>query len=115
MGALQFTAAVKVAKKATDDEAFQAAKDQASYESGHGGYTGTIAEKHSFIMIHRAKSAESAARIVESMMGGWGSAVPLYRPEVEEMFEDKWGPAGAIRHPLDDKTDGVVFFGWASY
>lgn len=42
MGATTFTTA---AWGKTPSEAFRAAHEHATYESGHGGYTGTIAEK----------------------------------------------------------------------
>ena len=32
-------------------EAFRKAADDARYEHGHGGYTGTIAEKYEFVMM----------------------------------------------------------------
>jgi len=46
MGATDFTAR---ASGTTVDEAFRYAVDQAYYWHGHGGYTGTIAEKHGFV------------------------------------------------------------------
>jgi len=48
MGADTFTTA---AKGGTAQEAFRAAQEEASYWHGHGGYTGTIAEKVDFAMI----------------------------------------------------------------
>lgn len=45
MGANTFT---EVAVGATPDEAFDRIVSDARYEYGHGGYTGTIAEKHGF-------------------------------------------------------------------
>ena len=45
MGAQDFTA---TAKGKTAKEAFSVAVEDAAYENGHGGYTGTIAEKRSF-------------------------------------------------------------------
>lgn len=45
MGASTF---VEVAVGPTVKEAFDRITDQARYEHGHGGYTGTIAEKHGF-------------------------------------------------------------------
>ena len=45
----------------TAKAAFTRAVEDAQYESGHGGYTGTIAEKHSFVMI----DAEAEAARVE--------------------------------------------------
>lgn len=114
MGSQQFTSIVRVDKSTSDRDAFLQARDQAAYDHGHGGYTGTLAEKHSFSMIHRARSEASARRIVETLSGNGSGPIPIYRPEVIEIFDDKYGPAGAVRYPHDDKTDGVIFFGWAS-
>lgn len=83
-------------------QAFNEATDHARYMNGHGGYTGTIAEKPSFEIIQRT---------------------PLPKKEAYELAEkrvednDKWGPAFAI--PVQDekepnKTAGWLFFGFAS-
>jgi hypothetical protein len=48
MGANSFSTA---AFGKTPQEAFHAAQDQARYEHGHGGYTGTIAEKYGFEQV----------------------------------------------------------------
>lgn len=37
----------------TPDEAFREAHDEAAWECGHGGYTGTLAEKDSYIYFGR--------------------------------------------------------------
>jgi len=39
------------AKGKTAQEAFQNAVEEARWEYGNSGYTGSIAEKHSFVMI----------------------------------------------------------------
>jgi len=114
MGSQTFSVTVTVEKKTTDADAFTDARQNAAYDSGHGGYTGTIAEKDSFVMIHRAKSSAGAQRIVDAVMGHGLSDDPIYRQEVIDIADDKWGPAGAVRYPIDGKTDGIIFFGWAS-
>jgi len=48
MGASTF---YDVAYGRTPEEAFDAAVREAEYDYGHAGYTGTIAEKHDFVMI----------------------------------------------------------------
>ena len=48
MGATNFTV---TARGKTASEAFDYATENARYENGHGGYTGTIAEKRSFVMV----------------------------------------------------------------
>jgi hypothetical protein len=47
MGACDFTT---VAWGRTPKEAFSAAVEDAQWEHGHGGYSGTIAEKHDFVL-----------------------------------------------------------------
>jgi hypothetical protein len=95
MGAQVFmtTAAGKTA-----DEAFRSAVSDALHENGHGGYSGTIAEKHNFRMIsfpEGEKAATYADRLIE---------------EDDSRIRDKWGPAGCI----DMKNGRYLFFGWAS-
>lgn len=95
MGASTFivTASGKTAK-----EAFKIAREDAQYESGHGGYTGTIAEKDSFVMI-----------TCELGMDPYEYADDLI-DEGDPRIDDKWGPAGCIALG----NDKYLFFGWAS-
>lgn len=79
-------------------KAFQQAVDDAKYESGHGGYTGTIAEKHEVVLVGKADNVEEAFEKAYDLVDD---------PKVS----DKWGPAGAV-HISD--TEKYVFFGWAS-
>lgn len=102
------------------DEAFDKAVKNAQYESGHGGYTGTIAEKNEYIIINYKpphtlprKEFEYAEKLIS---------------EDDKRINNKWGPAGAIRlagKSLENyklkfnsniKKDEEVwlFFGWAS-
>ena len=74
---------------------------EAEWECGHGGYTGTIAEKDCFVMISIPDNVNTKEDIFDY-------ANKLIR-EDNEMVSDKWGPAGCI------KTDkGYLFFGSAS-
>ncbi|MDX2277742.1 MAG: hypothetical protein NW206_20005 [Hyphomonadaceae bacterium] len=87
-----------VAKGATAQEAFDRATSEARYENGHGGYTGTIAEKDSFVVIALPEGIEAEAyadQLIENR---------------DERVDDKWGPAGAIKLSHDE----WLFFGWAS-
>ena len=82
----------------TAQEAFNNATETARYESGHGGYTGTIAEKSEFC-------------VVECPVG---VGVIEHCRSLEESgdfpFDDKWGPAGCVA-----LTQGHwLFFGAAS-
>lgn len=100
MGAETFS---QVASGATAQEAFRAAVEQARYDYGHAGYTGTIAEKDSFIMLD--VSDERLAEIQQQRWFDYSGDDPLW-----EKVDDKWGPAGCI----DLKDGRFMFFGWAS-
>lgn len=106
MGAQQF-----ITTGSGDDvkHAFENACSEAAYEHGHGGYTGSIAEKDSFveidpqIMFPDLASAEARA---EDLMDA-----------DDPRIRDKWGPAGALhyRNPNTDSPEKTwLFFGWAS-
>ena len=79
-------------------EAFASAVEDARYEHGHGGYTGTIAEKNGFTIIEVPKGQEPLAYANELL------------DECDERIDDKWGPAGCVE--ISDKE--FAFFGWAS-
>lgn len=86
------------AKGKTAQEAFLTAVDNARYQHGHGGYTGTIAEKHEFVEVPVPPEFKDAPRDF------------VRKLEDEDRFGDKWGPAGCVK-----VADGeYVFFGWAS-
>ena len=59
MGASDF---ITIAKGTTAQKAFASAQEDACYEHGHGGYTGTIAEVNSFRMIDVEREAERALK-----------------------------------------------------
>lgn len=120
MGAEQFYVRAR-AKSA--QEAFNTAVREAQYENGHGGYTGTIAEKNSFLMLMPPEgvSPKTYAEWVEN--GYDGEWVEKHVPEqfrkqvVEdnEKTDSKWGPAACVL--LTERPDGkkeFCFFGWAS-
>ena len=67
--------------------AFAAARHRAEYDYGHAGYTGTIAEKDSVVVIQN-----EAVPIDQA----WAIAAPLLDND-DPRIADKWGPAGAIR------------------
>jgi len=79
-------------------EAFRDAVEEARWEEGNGGYTGTIAEKDSFVMITN-----------DSDIPDNEYANMLINNE-DPRVDDKWGPAGCIK--ADDGS--YLFFGWAS-
>lgn len=83
--------------------AFRDITQSARHERGHGGYTGTIAEKSEYTIIESTPMSLDAA---------YDRANRLIDMN-DERIDDKWGPAGAIR-VRDAKVDGWLFFGWAS-
>ena len=85
-------------KGKTAKEAFDAAQEEAWYEYGQEGYTGTIAEKDSFKMIPLPKGIsprDYAYTLIENC---------------DKRIDDKWGPAGCF----DLGNGEFYFFGWAS-
>jgi hypothetical protein len=95
MGAYEF---YTIGTGKTAQQAFNEAKKKAGYESGHGGYTGTIIEKDDFITIKCPKNKKPDDFAYELMENG------------DSRIDDKWGSAGCIK--FDD--DKYLFFGWAS-
>jgi hypothetical protein len=83
----------------TPQEAFQSAVEDAQHECGHGGYTGTIAEKHDFTMIEvpakwKGNEEEYAYHLMQ---------------EDDSRISDKWGPAGCIIVQSKDSFDEVPY------
>ena len=95
MGATTF---ITSGNGSTAKKAFQTAVEEANYMYGHSGYTGTIAEKLSFVEIQCPEGTapmEFARELME---------------KEDSRIDDKWGPAGCIK-VMDGK---YLFFGWAS-
>ena len=94
MGAQVFTT---TAKGSDARNAFIGAVREAQYECGHGGYTGTIAEKDGFTVIPLEEGREPyeyAGELID---------------ECDRRVNDKWGPAGCF-----ELGEGrYLFFGWA--
>jgi len=80
------------------EEAFRTAVEQALYDYGHAGYSGTIAEKVAFIMIDVPDGMDPAKYAQKLMQDG------------DERIDDKWGPAGCVKLA----ENSYLFFGWAS-
>jgi hypothetical protein len=101
MGAQEFThpASGKTAK-----EAFKNAVEDAAWECGHGGYTGTIAEKGDFVMC--------SSKVFDSKNEAYDFANKLL-DDCDPRVDDKWGPAGCVAFKNKDDTM-YLFFGWAS-
>lgn len=95
MGACDFRV---VAKGKTAAEAFETATSEARHEHGHGGYSGTIAEKWSFRMIDVPAGTDPRQYATDLMDAD------------DPRVSDKWGPAACV-----NVGDGQwLFFGWAS-
>lgn len=101
MGAEQF---IHPASGKNAKEAFNNAVEDAAWECGHGGYTGTIAEKGDFVMCSKQvfASAEEAENFASKLLD-----------DCDERIDDKWGPAGCVAFKNKDETR-YLFFGWAS-
>lgn len=95
MGAEQFT---QMGEGATAQEAFKRVYDEACYEYGHRGYSGTMAEKGSFVEIDLPEGKSANDYAWELMDAD------------DERIDDKWGPAGCLKI----KDGEYLFFGWAS-
>lgn len=135
MGAIAF---VTEMAGATVQAAFGDAVRLAQYNHGHGGYSGTIAEKAAFKLFSVPVGAEpeavrqaarGATRYDLSEIDRGIVSVGASRAEVKTWNEDirsqhpgfdiismargtddKWGPAGA----MEIQEGEWVFFGWAS-
>ena len=92
-------------QKGTDVKiAFQAATEEAAYEYGHCGYTGSLAEKDCFEMRNNGKALtrkESKA---------------FADKDLDENDHDKWGPAWALPIRRDDSEEVYcfLFYGYAN-
>lgn len=134
MGAAQFS---NFATGETPEKAFWDAVSSATQESGHGGYSGTIAEKHAFRLFTPPPgvAALDFARWVrksEPSGDGLSKEVPAQYArsviQAAEVSDDKYGPAAAVeikgeeltalrakfpsRFPVGARV--FFFFGWAS-
>ena len=112
-------------------DAFSEAVSRAQYECGHGGYTGTIAEKREFRLFHvpEGMSLDEFIDLTQSPESMRSRVVPLsdkvqaYIKDCAKVVNDKWGPCGCVQLPsgesiktTDEKMpkNTYVFYGWAS-
>lgn len=118
MGATEFS--ISQSASQSIEEAFRAAVRQAQYEYGHGGYTGTIAEKESYVLFAAGRDfGQLPFDTVYGALGGYAAAQTAFLEahpdlgsalrEAQACFDDKWGPAVAFRF-----SDEWVFCGKAS-
>ncbi|MFY1595542.1 hypothetical protein [Micromonospora sp. WMMD737] len=87
-------------------EAFRDAREDARYEYGNRGYTGSLAEKDDYVVIADKPTSRELAEALASR---------LMRDD-DPRISDKWGPAGAIAIAANGSasTTGWLFFGLAS-
>jgi hypothetical protein len=116
-------------------DAFNNAIDQARHDYGHAGYTGTIAEKHSFVMSSKPKTIKTDKWIDhldnfmydESVTPPMSKYTSYIRSDVN-VYDDKWGPALAfelsgveLKRAKEQnglkgtRKKGFIFIGMASY
>lgn len=95
MGACDFRVVVRAK---TAKAAFTTAVEEARYESGHSGYTGTIAEKSSFTLIAVPEGMDPRDFADKLMC------------DSDPRIDDKWGPAGCVALGAGE----WLFFGYAS-
>ena len=95
-----------VGKGKTVKEAFSNAVEEARYDHGHGGYTGTIAEKSSYVEIQIPIDFQKDEPNRERAISYADHLINNDDPRID----DKWGPAGAIK--LNENS--WIFVGWAS-
>ena len=106
MGASQFLVEriiVNIGSTQTVEELFKSSVKQAQWDHGHAGYTGTIAEKDSFVMRNSGKPVPIG--ILDLFV------------DKDEHENDKWGPAFCV--PIcdsmeDQEITGYAFYGFAS-
>lgn len=110
MGASDFFVQAKRKDYKTVQEAFTACVEDARYEYGHGGYTGTIAEKSSFKRITSQvikKASETEDPVTWENVDAIASDILDMDP-----YSDKWGPCWVIE--VEGEDGGWLFFGVAS-
>jgi len=105
MGAQTF---FETARGKTAREAFDTATSEARYEHGHGGYTGTLAEKSSYTMIAMPTVVGGADEKI-AFRAAYNFANELIN-NGDSRVDDKWGPAGCLQY----SPGKFLFFGWAS-
>jgi hypothetical protein len=111
MGAVPF---MNVSTGTTPEEAFGSAVQQARYEDGHGGYSGTIAEKHSIVVIKHPSHLGGTTLPTSAEVKAFANKLI---EDNDERIDSKWGPAGCIEFQPARDTKGMrcfLFFGWAS-
>jgi len=112
MGATTFYNSVRKIEGQTAGQAFDNEREEAQYENGHGGYTGTIAEKDGITMSRKPDDIDVDDWINELDDFDEDDRDNEHYYELKRDFntyDDKWGDALCI-----ETEDEYVFCGWAS-
>ena len=119
MGAVVFVHRVPVSLCSSPGLAFHHAIEEAGAEVGFDGYSGTIVEKHDYVLFDvdssmsiddfvHALTRSRPGKVVDEVYEMAGEAFG-HGDRIVEIFDDKWGPAVCF------ELDGCwVFTGWAS-
>jgi hypothetical protein len=89
-------------------DAFVRAAQNAQWEYGHRGYTGTIAEKIDSGVVDVLNGEILGTRAEAEMIAD------RFQRDEGGPLDDKWGPAGAVAYKDDSGEVAYLFFGWAS-
>jgi hypothetical protein len=125
MGATTFST---TAVGKTADAAFTEARNEALYQYGHNGYTGTIAEKRSYQLItdslesiraryERLPEPELRRFVLAGLQEGKREYMAAALLDLNDpRIDNKYGPAGCIDlgPAKDGKQHKYLFFGWAA-
>lgn len=110
MGAATFT---NIGRGINARAAFNSVTQEAQHEHGHGGYSGSIAEKGSFVIIPDSEVKEIIRNVdhhnKSSLKDLALAAANFLMDNDDDRISDKWGPAGCIKV----KDGEYLFFGWA--
>jgi hypothetical protein len=122
MGGATFWTEVPASGETTHVQAaFHKAVEDAAWEHGHGGYTGTIAEKHGYVefAVPPDMTAQDVSKLLHEYEGQqWKEEADRVEVRIPpgldlarmwQVYDDKWGPAVAFK-----SGDTWVFCGWAS-
>jgi hypothetical protein len=98
-------------------QAFTDAVERAYYDHGHGGYSGSICEKDGFVeySLPDGKTLDDFNAALDSTFDDDNTKLEAMfgqetTPRLLSAYNDKWGPAIAIKA----KDDVWYFCGWAS-
>jgi hypothetical protein len=92
-------------------DAFNIALEKALYEHGHRGYTGSLAEKDSYVEIKIPKSFLPDEKDPKARALAWANKLI---DDQDDRIDDKWGPAGISFVKDLGGQNLFIIYGWAS-